>query len=245
MTSWKELRMQRIINPKTNKAVIIPIDHWATAWLMSWLEAMKSLIQDLSNGWADAIIWHMGTWLRFAKYKNPNTAFMYHLSVSTVVNTKDKNDKIICNSVESAVCMWADWISIHVNIWSDNESQQLRDLWLVAQECYKYWMPLLAMMYPRWAWLTWDPKSVEMVSLAIRIWAELWADIVKTYYTWSKESFKKTITWATVPVVIVWWDPWSEKELFHSPKTSLASEAGAIHGYYNTFTWKCNFSYSC
>ena len=236
MTSaWKILRMQRIINPRTKKTVIIPIDHWAWEGVMPWLEDMKTLIQDISKGWADAILWHMGTWIRFAQYKNPNTAFLYHLSVSTRVNFKDKNDKILANSVESALCMWADWISVHVNVWSDNESQQLKDLWYVAQECYKYWLPLLAMMYPRWEWLTDDPKSIDMISLAIRIWAELWADIVKTYYTWDKESYAKTIAWATVPVVIVWWGKSSDKELFKMTKDVIDAWAAWLTFWRNAF----------
>lgn len=221
MISWKELRMQRIINPITQRTLIIPIDHWAWEWPMEWLEDMKLLVEDISYWWADAIIGHMWTWVRFAKYRLPNTAFMYHLSVSTRVNFKDKNDKVLVNSVESAIAMWADGISVHINVWSDNESEQLKDLWFVAQECYKYWMPLLAMMYPRWNGLTADPKSLDMVSLAARIWAELWVDIVKTYYTWDKESFAKVIKSATVPVVIVWWAKATEKELFTMVKDVL------------------------
>lgn len=235
ITIWKELRMQRIINPKTKKTIIIPIDHWAWEWVMPWLEDMKSLVSDVSSWWADAILGHMWTWIRFAQYKNPDTAFIYHLSVSTRVNFKDKNDKVLVNSVESALCMWADWISVHVNIWSDNESEQLKDLWFVAQECYRYWLPLLAMMYPRWEGLTNDPKSVDMVSLAIRVWAEIWADIVKTYYTWDIDSFKKAIIWATVPVVIVGWGKSSDEALFKMTKDSIEAWASWLTFWRNAF----------
>ncbi len=238
MTTWKELRMQRIINPKTNKTIIIPIDHWAWEWVMQWLENMESLVKDISNWWADVMIWHMGTWLKFAKYKNPNTAFMYHLSVSTRVNAKDKNDKVLVNSVESALCMWADWISVHINIWSDNESNQLEDLWFVAQECYKYWLPLLAMMYPRWEGLTDDPKSIDMVSLCARIWWELGADIVKTFYTWDKDSFSKAIKWATTPIVIAGGAKWWDREIFSITRDAIDAWASWLTFWRNAFQHK-------
>ena len=198
----KTLRMQRILNPQTGKTVIIPMDHGAGEGPMPGLEDMEAAVRDISLGGADAIIGHFGMGMNAAHAKQPETAFIYHLSVSTRVNAMDTNDKVLVNSVERAVAMGADGISVHVNVGSLQESQQLADLGYVAQECHKWGMPLIAMMYPRGEGLTDDCKSVDMVSLAARVGAELGADIVKTYYTGDKESFKQVVDSCPVPVVI-------------------------------------------
>jgi len=62
-------------------------------------------------------------------------------------------------------------------------------------------MPLLAMMYPRGDNIT-DEFSVENVRKVARIGAELGADIVKTNYTGSIDSFKEVVEGCPVPLII-------------------------------------------
>jgi fructose-bisphosphate aldolase / 2-amino-3,7-dideoxy-D-threo-hept-6-ulosonate synthase len=227
----KALRMQRIINPKTQKTLIIPIDHGAGEGPMPGLEDMGSIISDVSEGGANAIIGHMGMGIQSAKFKKPETAFIYHLSVSTRVNPMDKNDKVLVNGVERALSMGADGASVHINVGSKNESSQLKDLGMVAAECQKYGLPLLAMMYPRGEGLTDDPKSEDMVKLAARIGAELGADIIKTYYTGNKESFARVCASVPVPVVIAGGGKSSDKEAFTIVRDVIdAGGAGVTFG---------------
>ena len=66
---------------------------------------------------------------------------------------------------------------------------------------YFWGMPLIAMMYPR------GPKvksehGPEYVKLAARIGSELGADIVKTNYTGSPDTFRDVVKGCSVPVVI-------------------------------------------
>ena len=62
-------------------------------------------------------------------------------------------------------------------------------------------MPLLAMMYPRGAKIK-NEYDVDVVKHAARIGAELGADIVKTNYTGSEETFREVVKGCTVPVVM-------------------------------------------
>ncbi|MEM2936298.1 MAG: fructose-bisphosphate aldolase, partial [Candidatus Bathyarchaeia archaeon] len=67
--------------------------------------------------------------------------------------------------------------------------------------CDEWGMPLLAMMYPRGKKIR-DQYDVEVVKHAARIGAELGADIVKTNYTGSPDTFKEVVRGCPVPVVM-------------------------------------------
>ena len=62
-------------------------------------------------------------------------------------------------------------------------------------------MPLLAMMYPRGAKVK-DQYDVEVVAHAARVGAELGADMIKTNYTGSPDTFKTVVEGCPVPVII-------------------------------------------
>ena len=65
----------------------------------------------------------------------------------------------------------------------------LANLGKVADECDTFGMPLLAMMYPRGPKIQ-NEHALEVVAHAARIGAELGADIIKTNYTGTIETFK-------------------------------------------------------
>ena len=124
-----------------------------------------------------------------------------HLSASTKI-ASDPNNKVIVSTVEEALVLGADGVSIHVNIGgSDNEPDMIRSLGSISAECERLQMPLLAMIYPRGKNIKnkFDP---DIISLIARIGGELGADIVKTIYTGDVKSFKKVVDGCPVPIVI-------------------------------------------
>jgi fructose-bisphosphate aldolase/2-amino-3,7-dideoxy-D-threo-hept-6-ulosonate synthase len=62
-------------------------------------------------------------------------------------------------------------------------------------------MPLIAMMYPRGKKIK-NEHDPEVVNIAVRVGAELGADIVKTNYTGDIDSFKKIVNGVHIPVII-------------------------------------------
>ena len=71
----------------------------------------------------------------------------------------------------------------------------------IAEECDKWGMPLLAMMYPRGPKIE-NEHDPDVVKLAARVGAELGADIVKTNYTGDPDTFKEVVDGCPVPVII-------------------------------------------
>jgi len=196
----KEIRMNRIINRATENMVMVPMDHGVTIGPVKGLTDMGKTVDLVAKGGANVVIGHMGLALHGHRGYGRDVGLILHLSASTCLGP-DPNNKVLVNSVETAIKMGADGISIHVNIGAENEASMLADLGMVSQQCMEWGMPLLAMMYARGEKVE-DEKDVEAIKIAARGGAELGADIIKTVYTGDIESFSQVVEGCPVPVVI-------------------------------------------
>jgi fructose-bisphosphate aldolase/2-amino-3,7-dideoxy-D-threo-hept-6-ulosonate synthase len=194
MMAGKKRRLRRIFQGD-GRTVIVPMDHGVTVGPIKGLVKMQEIIDQLVEGGVDAL--HKGV----AKNVDLGDAgLIVHLSGITKLSSDPDNKVQVC-SVEEAMRLGADAVSVHVNIGAQREDEMLRKLSRVAEDCDKYGMPLLAMMYPR------GPKiqcehSFDVVAHAARVGAELGADIIKTNYTGSIETFKNVVEGCYVPVII-------------------------------------------
>jgi class I fructose-bisphosphate aldolase len=196
----KRIRMERIMNRDSGKTVIVPMDHGVTIGPIVGLINMQETINAVAVGGANAIVIHKGLVEAGHRRSGKDIGLIIHLSASTRM-APDPNSKTIVCTVEEAIKLGADAISIHVNLGAEDEKSMLNDLGNVAKEAFEWGMPLLAMMYTR------GPKAeneydVKLVKHAARVGAELGADIVKVVYTGSPESFREVVEGCFVPVVI-------------------------------------------
>ncbi|OIN95758.1 fructose-bisphosphate aldolase [Candidatus Desantisbacteria bacterium CG1_02_38_46] len=196
----KEIRIERIINRNTGRTVIIPMDHGVTVGPIKGLENMKKTIDDVVNGGANAIVLHKGLVRGGHRGKGKDVGLIIHLSGSTSL-APDPNFKVLVCTVEEAIQLGADAVSIHVNLGAEDESEMLHDLGAISKKCVEWGMPLFAMIYTRGAKIK-NQFDVAVVKHAARVGAELGADIVKVNYTGSAESFKEVTSTCPVPVVI-------------------------------------------
>jgi len=194
--SWgKSRRLQRIL--PDGKTVTVPMDHGLTVGPINGLANMQRIVDKLLLGGVDAIIVHRGIAKNISVAK---AALIVHLSASTSLSS-DPNRKICVSSVEEAVRVGADAVSIHINVGAQTEPEMLREAGQIADDCDRLGIPLLAMMYPRGPKIR-SEHDPEHVAHAARLGAELGADIVKTNYTGSVETFRSIIESCPVPVVI-------------------------------------------
>lgn len=192
----KKVRLSRIM--KNGKAVIIPMDHGVSNGPIQGIFNMSETISKLEAGGATAILTHKGI-LRSLP-ETPRTGIIVHFSASTSMSP-DTNWKVQVGNVEEAIRLGADAVSVHVNIGCEREPEMLMKLGSISEACDQWQIPLLAMMYPRGKNVKdpFDPKTVAHVA---RVGAELGADIIKTNYTGSTESFIQVVEGCPVPVVI-------------------------------------------
>lgn len=188
------------MNRDTRRMVIVPMDHGLSMGPIAGLEDMTEIINKIADGGANAVILHKGIVRAGHRGYGRDIGLILHLSGSTSLGP-DPLGKVPVATVEEAIKLGADAISVHVNVGAPNEPEQLRSFGEVAEICAGWGMPLLAMMYPR------GPKvksehDPAMVAHAARVGAELGADIIKTNYTGKIDSFKKVVKGCPVPVVI-------------------------------------------
>jgi fructose-bisphosphate aldolase/2-amino-3,7-dideoxy-D-threo-hept-6-ulosonate synthase len=196
----KKIRLDRIISRKTGKTVIIPMDHGLTVGPIKGLQDMRSAVNQVAEGGANAVLLHKGIIRAGYRGYGKDIGLIMHLSGSTSLGS-DPDDKVLIADVVEAIKMGADAVSIHINVGSKTEQAQLKILGQVSKTCGEWGMPLLAMIYPRGEKIK-NQYDVEVVKIAARLGAELGADIVKTNYTGSEETFNEVVKGCPVPVVM-------------------------------------------
>jgi fructose-bisphosphate aldolase/2-amino-3,7-dideoxy-D-threo-hept-6-ulosonate synthase len=195
----KRIRIERIINRETGNTVIVPMDHGVSMGPIEGLRDMPKIINAVAEGGANAVVLHKGMVIHGHRGYGKDIGLIVHLSGSTMLSP-DPNEKVLVCSVEEAIRLGADAVSVHINIGSKTEAEQLKKLGMISKICAEWGMPLLAMMYPRGDGINqFDEKAV---ALASRVGAELGADIVKTNFTGSVESFRRVVEGCPVPIVV-------------------------------------------
>jgi fructose-bisphosphate aldolase/2-amino-3,7-dideoxy-D-threo-hept-6-ulosonate synthase len=173
------------------------MDHGVSIGPVKGIENMQDAVNRLLKGGADAVVLHKG----IAKRVNVDGAgLIVHLSAVSNLTPNCQNKVQVC-TVQEAVRLGADAVSVHVNIGAKDECNMLTTLGKVADECDGLGMPLLAMMYPRGPKIQ-NEHDATAVAHAARIGAELGADIIKTNYTGNIETFRHVVESSPVPVII-------------------------------------------
>jgi len=233
----KQIRMERIVNRNTGKTVIVPMDHGISVGPINGLKDMKTAIHNVAEGGANAIVEHKGLVGEGHRKHGRDIGLIIHLSGSTSLSPYPNAKTLVC-SVEEAIKLGADAVSIHVNLGDSNEKEMLNDFGKVSYEARTWGMPLLAMMYPRGDKIK-DEYDVKFVKHAARVGCEMGADIVKVSYTGSKETFMEVVEGCTVPVVIAGGPKMdSDKEILEMVKGSIDAGGSGVSIGRNVFQHK-------
>ena len=191
------------------KMLIVPLDDSLIFGPFDGLKSMESTIESICRNEPSAVLGYKGC---NSFLDNPDIPFILNITASTTM--ANHVSKIVSGSVIDALTIGADCIAAHVNYTDDSENEMIKQLSSIIIEADHYGMPVLAISYPRrningkdynyedikesdnW-------KYTELVCHCVRASAELGADIIKTQYTGSRESFKEVIQAAMGrPVVI-------------------------------------------
>ncbi|MGE4292614.1 MAG: 2-amino-3,7-dideoxy-D-threo-hept-6-ulosonate synthase [Desulfovibrio sp.] len=196
----KAIRLERIFNRDTGRTIVVPMDHGMTVGPIEGIEDMREAVSRVVEGGANAVLEHKGNVRCGHRARGRDVGLIVHLSASTCMSPRP-NYKGLVASVEDAICLGADAVSVHLNLGDDNETDMLRDVGRVATECNRWGMPMLAMVYARGPKVgnEYDPK---VVAHCARVGTELGADVVKVNYTGDMETFAKVTDACCVPVVI-------------------------------------------
>lgn len=196
----KEIRLERLMNRETGMTVIVPLDHGFTMGPVAGLVKPIETVDKIAEGQANAVVLHKGNVTAAHRKSGKDLGLIVHLSASTVLSP-DPNSKVLVCTVEEAIKLGADGVSLHINLGSDHESSMLKDFGEISKKCQEWGIPLLAMMYTRGNKVPteYDEKYVR---IAARVASEMGADMVKVSFTGSVESFVKVVEGSSIPVLI-------------------------------------------
>ncbi len=220
MVTGHQIRLNRIM--RRGKMLCIPMDHGISNGPIEGLEDPHSVIYNCEGHGLTSVIINKG--ILKTMPKPTKVGVLVHFSSSTSLSMSP-NRKMLTGSVEEAVRLGADGVSLHINIGGKEEPEMLEQLGMTADQCHKWDMPLLAMMYPRGENIK-DPHDPEIVAHVARIGAECGADIVKTVYTGDVDSFSKIVKSTPVPIVIAG-GPKAKTDVDILQMTEDAMKAGA------------------
>jgi len=223
----KRIRLDRIMDRNTHRTVIIPLDHGVSIGPVKGLIDMKKIVDQIAEGGANAVLEHKGIITTGYRGFGKDIGLILHLSASTNLGP-DPNSKVQVAYVEEAIRLGADAVSLHVNLGSENESEQLFVFGNTVKVCQEWGMPLLAMIYPRGPKIK-NPYDVDLVKYCARVGAELGADIIKTSYTGDSDTFKEVVKGSEIPVVIAGGPKMgSEHELFEMIYDAIQVGCGGV-----------------
>jgi predicted phospho-2-dehydro-3-deoxyheptonate aldolase len=196
----KKIRLERIIDRNSGKTVIVPMDHGVTVGPIEGLADMRATVSKIVAGGANAILMHKGVVRAGHRAAGRDVGLIIHLSGGTAMSPDPNAKEMVC-TVEEAIKLGADAVSVHINLGAETDKEMLGQLGFVSERCLQWQMPLVAMMYSRGPKIK-DEFDVANVKHAARVGAELGADIVKVSYTGSVDSFREVVEGCPVPVVI-------------------------------------------
>lgn len=196
----RRLRLNRLFRNNPQRTMIVPLDHALTGGpIPGGGRGINSLVGQLALNGADAVVVHKGN----VRFIDPvwfkQLSLIVHLSASTV-HAPDPDRKVLVGTVEEALRLGADAVSVHVNVGSREEARQIADLAVVAEACDRWNVPILAMMYPRGPQVT-TPRDPALVAHAVTLATELGVDLVKTYYVGSVADMLSITADSPVPIL--------------------------------------------
>ena len=235
----KRKRINNIFN-SDGKCVIVPLDDNLISGPTTGIVDISTKLQQIEKANPSAILAYQGT---LANIEDTTIPRILNLTASTIRSCHTK--KVLISNIEYALKMDADAVAVHINISSQYESHMLEILGKVSGACDTYGIPLLVIIYPRCESCdrnslvqdenylllkeTDNQKYTELISHCVRIAYEMGADIIKTQYTGSKESFDMVVKSANgCPVIIAGGDIMKVNDLFQMIEGAMVSGASGV-----------------
>ena len=195
----RSLRLARLLGSEDEPLLIVPMDHTVTDGPFTNARRYDEVVGILARSGADAIVVHKGRLRLIDRAAYSRLKVIVHISASTRYAT-DPNDKYQVADIDNCLRLGADAISVHVNMGSPTEKDQIRVLADAADACDRAGLPLLAMVYPRGPGMK-DFPHVETVMHAASLAADLGADIVKLPLSGSAREMRQIVESSPIPVV--------------------------------------------
>ena len=189
-------RMNRIINPKDNRVVMLAVDHpyfqGPTTGLRNMSKTVKTLLP-----YCDCLMTTRGAVRsNIALEDLGSKPIMLRVSGGNSVLNEELSDEKLTVTIKEAIRMDAAGVAVSVYIGSANQQQTILNLTEMINQADKYGIPVLAVT----AVGKNMARDLRYLSLASRICQDAGARIIKTYYC---EEFSRLVDAVSPTPVVV------------------------------------------
>ncbi|AHF79759.1 class I fructose-bisphosphate aldolase [Thermococcus paralvinellae] len=167
----------------------------------------KIIIRKVVRAGIDGVMMLPGIARIAADELKPDTGLMIKLTSKT--NLRPKEDQLLQSPlgfVEDAIKLGADAVAATVYWGSPYEDIMMKQFAEVASIAHDFGLPVVQFAYPRGPYINekyGKKEDYRVVMYGARAAAEMGADMIKTYWTGSKETFAKVVDAAAgVPVLL-------------------------------------------
>ena len=224
----KRVRLSRIL--RDGKAVVFAFDHGVEHGPKDFPPEHidpRVILKKVVDAGVDAVMLLPGmAYLTHEVWAN-KTALIVKVTSKTNLRPEDQRMlQSIFGYVEDAVALGADAVAATV-YWGSQYEDAMLSMWFSVREAAeRYGLPCLQLAYPRGPAIK-NMYDVEIVKYGVRAAIESGADLIKTYYTGSKETFAEVVKVATGIPVLMSGGPAREKPIEFLKDVKNVMEAGA------------------
>ncbi|WP_054741299.1 2-amino-3,7-dideoxy-D-threo-hept-6-ulosonate synthase [Cellulosilyticum ruminicola] len=222
----KDTRLRRIYDFRDGKSVILPLDHGVTYGPLKGIENIKELINEVAQSNLDAIILHKGMFSQISNMIPRRIGLILHLSAS-IGFSENRNYKRLVSSVEEAIKLGADGVSMQINLGCEHDDKMLADLGRVSEACNEWHMPLIVMVYVMQQGKNVE-EELEHLKHCVRLCKELGADGVKIAYHTEIEKMKEYFEAENIPVFIAGGERRTEGQLLDMVNQVMDAGASGV-----------------
>lgn len=182
----RKLRERRLLFPGIPRGLIVPVDHGFTVGPIPGLQMTEDMDAWVGSDCISAVLGHKGMIERLVQrgLLHPSTGVIVHLNGMPTL-APEADTKIMVSSIEAALQLGADAVSIQVNFTPKNFQQNLEILGWVTDAAHAAGLPVLTMLYDK-AQSTSSDERVKRLNHLLRVVVEMGSDAVKLAFP---ESF--------------------------------------------------------
>jgi fructose-bisphosphate aldolase / 2-amino-3,7-dideoxy-D-threo-hept-6-ulosonate synthase len=227
----KSLRLRRIVDSQTGTSVMFAFSHGTSApEVLPGLEEPTRLVEAAAAGGADCVFLAPGLIEAVGEVAN-GTNLGVAVKVSATASRGGKPyQEILTTSIERSLELGADAVVALIPFAPENEPDVISMTASLGEACGRWGMPFIAEAeYPNSYYGTEnfaETWGVPYLKRSARLCAELGADIVKSNWTGSVDTFAEIVESVPVPVVVAGGSRVSDLDLLQN--LHAAREAGAI-----------------
>ena len=193
----KTRRLNRIFVGEQKRCLLSPLDHGGWLGPVKGIDNPQKIVAAVIKGGANALLFSPGFYKAVAPIVPPSVAIVLRLSLTAGLSEQGTQETPIA-SLETALRMDADAIAVSVFFGRDGDIDIYRWLAALVDAAQQYEMPVVAEMMPPGDRF----YQAEAIAHAARIGMEIGADVIKTNYSGTVDSFKQIVASAPVPIII-------------------------------------------